>query len=281
MDPKSSSRDIRRAVTRPTRFINRNDSGVKYSGSVTRIFIIEIVYHGLRKCYYISMKAVILVGGEGKRLRPLTESIPKAMVRVGGKPILEYTLGILPPQITEVILIVGYRQEVIREYFGSSFGRLALTYVEQPEPKGTGEALSRARPFLDDEQFLVVYGDDLYHPDDLAAVVANGLAILVREHPNPERFGVCLVDGDDRLLGILEKRPHPPSNLVNIGVYVLDQHVFDIAPIFLPNGEHNLAEQIGVMAEQHPVHAIHAKFWHPIAYPEDVESAHQYMQTLD
>jgi bifunctional UDP-N-acetylglucosamine pyrophosphorylase/glucosamine-1-phosphate N-acetyltransferase len=226
------------------------------------------------------MKAIILVGGEGQRLRPLTETIPKAMVRVGGKPILEYTLGILPPQITEVILVIGYRKEVITEYFGSSFGRLKISYVEQPEPKGTGEALLRARPLLDDEPFLVIYGDDLYHPDDLAACAESGLAILVREHPNPERFGVCLVDEDDRLLGILEKRPHSPTNLVNIGVYVLDKHIFDVAPIFLPNGEHNLAEQIGVMAEKHPVRAVRARFWHPIAYPEDVERAHPLIPVL-
>jgi bifunctional UDP-N-acetylglucosamine pyrophosphorylase/glucosamine-1-phosphate N-acetyltransferase len=203
------------------------------------------------------------------------------MVRIGGKPILEYTLSILPPQVNEVILVVGYRQEVIREYFGSSFGRLKISYVEQPEPKGTGEALTRARPLLDDRPFFVIYGDDLYHPNDLAACAAHGLAILAREHQNPERFGVCLIDGDDRLLGILEKRPSPPSNLVNIGVYVLNQHIFDIAPIFLPNGEHNLAEQIGVMAEKHVIRIVRAKFWHPIAYPEDVESAQMAVLNLD
>jgi bifunctional UDP-N-acetylglucosamine pyrophosphorylase/glucosamine-1-phosphate N-acetyltransferase len=180
--------------------------------------------------------------------------------------------------VDEVILIVGYKQEAIREYFGSSFGRLKLIYVEQPEAKGTGEALERARPFLNDEPFFVIYGDDLYHPEDLAACVHGGLSILVKESANPERFGVCLLDTDGRLLGILEKRPHPPSNMVNIGVYVLDQHIFDIDPIFLPNGEHNLAEQIGVMAELHHVKAIHARFWHPIAYPEDVDNGHKFLQ---
>jgi NDP-sugar pyrophosphorylase family protein len=219
---------------------------------------------------------VILAAGEGKRLRPLTDHVPKSLVRVGGKPILEYTLGILPPQIDEVILVVGYRREAIREYFGNSFGRLKLTYVEQPEPKGTGEALLRTRSFLADDPFMLLYGDDLYHPEDLAACMGEHPKVLVKESKNPERFGVCLIDDRDRLLGILEKRPDPPTNLVNIGVYLLTKDIFEIAPIKLSNGEYNLAEQIGVMAQRHPVFIQRARFWHPIGYPEDLELAEKF-----
>ena len=93
------------------------------------------------------MQAVILAAGQGKRLRPLTENVPKSLGPVGGKPILEYTMGILPPGIDEVIIVIGYRGDTIRSYFGESFGRLKLTYVEQPIPLGTGEALRRARRF--------------------------------------------------------------------------------------------------------------------------------------
>lgn len=223
------------------------------------------------------MKAVILAAGEGKRLRPLTDEIPKPMVRVGGKPILEHTLNTLPDIVTEVILVIGYRKEAIQEYFGDSFSGRKLIYVEQPEPKGPGEALLRARPFLDSDPFFVIYADDLYHPEDLAACIKGTPCVLVKESENPERFGVCQVTDDGRLLEVLEKRKNPPTNLVNIGVYFLTHDIFSIPPIFLPNGEHNLAEQIGVMAQKHPVYIERARFWHPIGYPEDVVAAEEWL----
>jgi bifunctional UDP-N-acetylglucosamine pyrophosphorylase/glucosamine-1-phosphate N-acetyltransferase len=151
-------------------------------------------------------------------------------------------------------------------------------YVEQPEPKGPGEALLRAKPFLDGAPFFVLYADDLYHPEDLAACIKNTSCVLVKESKNPERFGVCQIAEDDRLLAIFEKQENPPTNLVNIGVYYLTHDIFSIPPIFLPNGEHNLAEQIGALAQKHPVYIARARFWHPIGYPEDVVNAEQWLK---
>jgi NDP-sugar pyrophosphorylase family protein len=224
------------------------------------------------------MQAVILAAGQGKRLRPLTDDVPKPLVQVGGRPILEYTLSILPPEVDEVVLVVGYRGDAIRSHFGESFGRLKLSYIEQPLPLGTGEALQRARPLLKSESFLVVYADDLYHPSDLIECVSDGPSILVKESETPERFGVCLVDEGDRLLGILEKRPDPPTNLVNIGVYFLNHAIFDIPPMFSPSGENNLSEQIGALAEREPIRVVRARFWHPIGYIEDVERAGRWLE---
>ena len=223
------------------------------------------------------MQAIILAAGEGKRLRPLTDNVPKPLVPIGGKPILEYTLNILPPEVDEVIMVIGYRGNAIKDHFGGSFGRLKLTYVEQPAPLGPGDALRRTQPLLRKEPFLVLYADDLYHPQDLVDCIRGSSSVLVKESPNPERFGVCLVDEGDRLLGILEKRPNPPTNLVNIGVYFLNHKIFDVPPILLPNGEHNLAEQIGVLAEKEPIYVKRARFWYPIGYPEDVERAEQWL----
>lgn len=225
------------------------------------------------------MKAVILAAGEGKRLRPLTDHIPKPMVRVGDTPILEYTLSILPEEIDEVILVVGYRQNVIREYFGDSFGDRKLVYVEQPELKGTGDALLRAKPFLNNESFLLIHADDLYHPEDLAACIGGTARVLVKESEHPERFGVCVVDDDGRILDILEKRENPPSNLVNIGAYFLTNTIFSIPLIPSPTGkEYYLAEQIGAMAQKEPVYVIRARFWHPIGYPEDILQAEEFLR---
>lgn len=220
------------------------------------------------------MQAVILAAGEGKRLRPLTNELPKPMVRVNGKPILEYTLSILPKVIDEIIVVVGYQKEKIIEYFGDSWGNIPIKYVEQKDPLGTAHALDAAATEIKGGDFLFMYGDDLYHQDDLEALVGlNSPVVLVKEAAHPEKFGVCLVDHNGYLTAVLEKRPEPPSNLVNIGVYLLNREIFDVPRVQLPNGESNLALQIGNWATTRNIKVVRAKFWHPIGYPEDVDTA--------
>lgn len=223
------------------------------------------------------MQAVILAAGEGRRLRPLTDEVPKPMVEVFGKPILEYTLSILPKEVREVILVVGYRGEKIKKYFGKRFGSLKLKYVEQSSAKGTGHALACARRFITGEYFLLLHADDLYHPDDLLNCLQDMPIVLTKESAFPERFGVCIVGENNRLVDIVEKPAVPPGNLVNIGAYLLNKEIFGVAQSYLPGGESNLAAQIGAWAKRRPVHVLKARFWHPIGYPEDVQSAHHFL----
>lgn len=226
------------------------------------------------------MQAIILAAGEGKRLRPLTNDRPKPMIPIGDMPILEYTLSILPKVIDEVIIVIGYKGEKIREHFGSSWGGRKILYVEQPEPKGTGNALECARPLLKGKHFMVVNGDDLYHPKDLEVCVKGSeMTLLVKEAEHPERMGVCLVAGE-YLQGIIEKPKIPPTNLGNIGVYVLHQAIFTTPKVFDSKGEHVLAPQIGELACVMPIKIIKAQFWHPIGYPEDIEKAKELLPTL-
>ncbi|MDP2630181.1 MAG: sugar phosphate nucleotidyltransferase [Candidatus Uhrbacteria bacterium] len=223
------------------------------------------------------MQAVILAAGEGRRLRPLTEDRPKPMVLVGGKPILEHTLATLPEEIDEIILVVGYKQEKIKEYFGNSWAGRKIIYVDQPEPKGNGEAVERARSFLRDGRFIVLFADDLYHPHDVRDCVRDGgLAILAKGTEHPERMGICLTDENGFLKELIEKPEIPPSNLADIGVFVLDHDVFDMPKILVKN-EHYLTPSIGALAQKRPIKVLSARFWHPIGYPEDVEAAEKYM----
>lgn len=225
------------------------------------------------------MQAVILAAGEGKRLRPLTNDTPKPMVKINGKPILEYTLSILPDVIDEVILVVGYQKEKIMDYFGDSFEGIPLRYVVQETPLGTAHALEQAKPFIKRGDFLFMYGDDLYHEDDLRDLVKEKApVVLVKESVHPEKFGVCLLDHEGYLTAVLEKRPDPPSNLVNIGVYLLNEQIFDIPVVQLPNGEFNLSLQIGSWASVARIKIVKARFWHPVGYPEDVEAAHSLVE---
>jgi len=219
------------------------------------------------------MQAVILAGGKGTRLAPLTDSIPKPLVMVAGKPIMEHTLSILPDEITDVIVIIGYRGKQVEEYFGGMYGNKRLTYVFQSEQKGTGHALLLSRPYLRKGTFIILSGDDLYHEDDLKAVMGEEPMVLVAHSKTPERFGSCVVSESGQLEAILEKQKKPPSNIVNIGAYVLNHEIFDVPVPVLPNGELNLAEQVGNWAKKRPVYVHEAKFWMPVNNPDELKSA--------
>ena len=219
------------------------------------------------------MQAVILAAGEGKRLRPLTEAMPKPMIDVQGRPILEYVIAALPEQVSEVILIIGYKGEAIKNYFGNAYKEKRITYISNVEPKGTGYALMQAKPFLKEDFFLLLNGDDLYHPQDLTAISLKRPTVFVTVSSHPERFGVCLLNENGFLSRIIEKPQNPPSNLVNTGGYILNHEIFDVPVPVLPNGELNLAEQIGDWARKRPVYTHKARFWNPINRIEELEAA--------
>jgi len=220
------------------------------------------------------MQAVILAAGKGTRLHCVTkDSIPKSMVQVAGNPILEYVFQTLPSTIDEIIVVIGHRGEKIKEYFEDSYGGVKITYVEGVKPKGTGYALMQARSFIKTGYFLLLNSDDLYYPEDLEALLVDEPAILVSRSENPERFGACVTDGEGMLCEILEKKDNPPTNLVNIGAYLLNHEIFDVPMVTTENGELNLAEQIGAWAKKRPVRTIEAHFWQPINNKEELDNA--------
>jgi len=218
------------------------------------------------------MQAVILAAGKGTRLRPLTHKIPKTLILVAGKPILEHTLSALPKRIKEVVLVVGYKGDHVKKHFGNVFEGKSITYVHQVKPNGTADALLTARPFLKNTPFLLLGGDDLYNADDLELCTQKCPSVLVAHSVSPEQFGVCIIK-NGRLHGIIEKPENPPSNLINTGAYVLDYDIFDIPAPVLPNGELNLAEQVGKYVQKKNVYVHEARFWHPINNHEELKHA--------
>lgn len=222
----------------------------------------------------MNMQAVILAAGEGRRLHPFTKRVPKPMIDVQGRPILEYVLMALPPAVLEVVLVVGYKEETIKNYFGSVFSEKKIIYVSGVEPRGTGYALKQARPFITSKYFFLLNGDDLYHPLDLKeASLLERPTVFVIHSRNPERFGVCLTKEPGILSGIIEKPKNPPSTLVNTGCYILNHDIFNIPIPALSNGELNLAEQVGNWARTRAVYTHTACFWNPINIPEELEVA--------
>ncbi len=182
------------------------------------------------------MKAVILAAGEGIRLQPITSTRPKHLIKVGGKPILEYCLNTIKASgIEEAVIVIHYMGETIRQYFGDGkkFG-LKIEYVEQEAIHGTGNAVSVAEPFVK-EDFLLVYGDLLFSVNAVKSVIdlhgkekpAATMAIVPVERT--EDYGILELEDERHVKRIVEKPKHEeaPTNLANAGVYVFSKEIFD------------------------------------------------------
>jgi bifunctional UDP-N-acetylglucosamine pyrophosphorylase/glucosamine-1-phosphate N-acetyltransferase len=182
------------------------------------------------------MKAVLLAAGEGVRLLPITATRPKHLIKVGGKPILQFCLeAVKNAGIKETIIVTHYMGDAIRQYFGAGekLG-LRISYVEQKAVLGTGDAAAVAEPYVDDD-FVLVYGDLLFGLDvvkDMLQLFEQGkTAAVVGVVPvdNPESYGIVELNKKKMVKRIVEKPAagKASSNLANAGVYVFPQEVFD------------------------------------------------------
>ena len=180
-------------------------------------------------------KAVLLVGGRGNRLRPLTDKTPKGLLQVHHKPIIEHIFDLLKKYgIRDVILSTGYLKEKIKDYFGdgSMFG-MSVIYVEEDEPLGTAGPLKLAKKYLKDS-FIASNGDELKNINIPRMFRLhkrkNALAtIALTTVDDPSHYGVARLDGS-RIIEFVEKPTHAPSNLINAGFYILEPEVIDMIP---------------------------------------------------
>jgi len=185
------------------------------------------------------LKALILAAGKGTRLGDLGADTPKPMLSLAGRPLLEWTLESLRrAEIREVVINLHHAPRVIPDHFGdgSAFG-LHIDYLVESEILGTAGAVRNARPLLDGEPFLVVYGDTVldWDPRPMVAdhVAASAAAtIVVAEVADPSLLGVVLFDAQRRITTFVEKPGHRPElgRWVNAGLCVLDRLVFDRIP---------------------------------------------------
>ncbi|KKP58969.1 MAG: Nucleotidyl transferase [Candidatus Moranbacteria bacterium GW2011_GWF1_34_10] len=226
------------------------------------------------------MQVVILAAGRGTRMKNLTDEIPKPMLKIKGKPILEYKLNALPDEVDEIIFIVGYRRGKIEEYFGDNFKGKKIRYVVQENLNGTGGAILLAKNLVGDK-FLVMMGDDLYHPDDIKNILSYDNAILASKVENPSQFGVFKIDENGNLLEIVEKPINPPSNLINTGLYALTKDFFNYDLVPISEKEFGLPQTLAKMAKDFPVKIIQTNKWHPIGNPEELEEAEKKLKIFE
>ena len=180
------------------------------------------------------MKSVILAGGKGKRLRPLTDDKPKPMVEILGSPIIEWQiLWLKSCGIQEIVLCTGYRQESIMDYIGdgSKFG-VKIDYSIEEEPLGTAGALRNAQKSLQDEKnFLTINGDIMTDiiPDELIhqtiAPIITTMAVVPLQSP----FGIVEID-DHNFIKTFSEKPILRDRWINAGIYCISSQIFNFLP---------------------------------------------------
>jgi glucose-1-phosphate thymidylyltransferase len=194
------------------------------------------------------MKGVVLAGGLGSRLRPLTRITNKHLLPVFNKPMVFYPIECLVNAgIDDILLVTGGDSagdflRLLKN--GEEFGLRRLNYAYQKGEGGIADALRLAEEFAEGERIAVVLGDNLIERNIAAAVQdfaqqPRGAKILLKEVTDPQRFGVPELDGE-RVTRIVEKPTDPPSNYAVIGIYLYDQQVFDVIKTLKPSGRGEL-----------------------------------------
>tara|TARA_Y100000817_G_C16850056_1_gene541696 strand:+ start:570 stop:1649 length:1080 start_codon:yes stop_codon:yes gene_type:complete len=193
------------------------------------------------------MKGIILHGGHGTRLRPLTHTGPKQLLPIANKPMSQYCLdAIAETGITEIAIIVGgIGSNKVREFYGdgTKFG-VKITYIEQDEPKGIAHAIRLCKNFVNNEKFLVFLGDNIIQKSitDFSENFRNSnydATVLLCEVDNPSRFGIADVE-NGKITKITEKPKNPTSNLAVTGIYFLTPNIFDIIDELKPSWRNEL-----------------------------------------
>jgi UDP-N-acetylglucosamine diphosphorylase / glucose-1-phosphate thymidylyltransferase / UDP-N-acetylgalactosamine diphosphorylase / glucosamine-1-phosphate N-acetyltransferase / galactosamine-1-phosphate N-acetyltransferase len=239
-----------------------------------------------------AIDAAVFGAGRGVRLRPLTDTIPKVLVPIRGRPLLDYHLAALRGEgIRRVALVVHYRSEQIREHLGDgrAFG-LDLRYVHQPMPRGTGDALRVARPEIHSDPFVVCYAD-VFFPDEAAilrALLASDrpkvVAARVEDAGSYGRLVTATREGREVLVDLVEKDGRPTPALVNAGLYLLPSRLWELVEQLTPSprGEYELTDAVRSFVQSGgTVEVIEAPAWVDIGSPESLRRADELAGRVD
>lgn len=217
------------------------------------------------------MKAVILAAGEGKRLRPFTETMPKVMLPVANKPVLEYVFDAVKKSgIDEIVVVVGYKKEVIMDYF-KDYEDIKITYVTQTKQLGTAHALLQAKKHIKDS-FIVLAGDNIIDQNSISRLMKDpsDYAILIKEHPYPSKYGVVFVENNS-IRRIVEKPKEDVGKYISTGIYKLPRSVFTDIERCTSEGFHALSSVIQSLVDKEKhINTVLAKSWMDVVYPWDL-----------
>ncbi|HUX97945.1 MAG TPA: bifunctional sugar-1-phosphate nucleotidylyltransferase/acetyltransferase [Candidatus Deferrimicrobium sp.] len=231
------------------------------------------------------MKTIILAGGSGRRLWPLTETIPKPMIPLGGKPTLEHVITNLKEAgLKDLIIVVGYMKEQIMEYFGNGYDwGLNIEYVEQGQMESVESAMLAVEDYLeDDAHFFVAHADFLADSEIITRTIEthenlnSDLTITITLVDNPSLFGVAVIDENARIKQIIEKpkRGTEPSNFAVAGLYIYPKEIFQAlhSTKILDQAIQKL-----ILEKKNIFASVWEKDWFEITYPWDILTANKFI----
>jgi bifunctional UDP-N-acetylglucosamine pyrophosphorylase/glucosamine-1-phosphate N-acetyltransferase len=223
------------------------------------------------------MHAVILAAGEGTRMRPLTESIPKPMLPVADRPLVAHTAdAAVAAGADRLVFVVGYEADRVRDHFGESYRGVPVAYATQDQQLGTAHAAAAAREHLDDD-FVVLNGDDLYDEDALAALFERCPSVGAYTVDDPRPYGVFSID-DGQVTDIVEKPEDPPSSRVNVGAYHFPAEAADwlIEVDRSDRGEYEITDVLARVIATHDVSAVPVRRWLGVGRPWELLEANEW-----
>lgn len=221
------------------------------------------------------MKAIILAAGEGTRLRPFSNTKPKPMIKIFGKPILEHNIEKIYQSVDEIIIVVKYKKEVIQNYFQDNYKGTKITYQEQNEQKGTWAAIREIS--LPKTDILVLNGDSIFDQKDFDKIISfSWYGALVQAVSDPSKYGIFKQNSWGLASEIIEKPENFVWDLANLWVYKFNEEIIEISkniPLS-KRGEYEITDSINAFIKKHPFHLF--PIWEnfiDVGYPWDILEA--------
>ncbi len=218
------------------------------------------------------MQAVLMAAGKSTRTYPLTLERPKPLLPLVGKTLLQRNLDEMVGLVDEVVIVVGYRADMIRGEMGEEYRGIRITYCEQVQQLGTGHAVLQAKPYIHGP-FLALNGDDLYQRVDLERLARYDYAALVRKVADPSLYGVCKTDDKGRIVDLIEKPKTFVGDLANVGCYKLQPEFFEVlenTPVS-ERGEIEITSAVAAVARTRPFFVVEMEgYWLPTGYGWDL-----------
>lgn len=222
------------------------------------------------------MQAVILAAGKGTRMEPLTLTRPKVLLEVAGRTMLEHNLEQLEGLVSEVLIVVGYKGEMIRKKIGDNFKGMKISYVWQREQNGPGGALMLCAKKLKDK-FIVLNGDDFYSVKDIKRCLKYDYCVMGAKVKSPEKWGIFTVK-NRKVADFIEKSRTVESRWANIGIYIFDTGVFNYKLKKSKRNEYEITDYIlHLIKDNKEVNfEVVADYWLPIGYPWHILEANEF-----
>lgn len=232
------------------------------------------------------MKGIILHGGHGTRLRPLTHTGPKQLLPIANKPMSQYCVeSLVNAGIIEIAFIVGgIGSDKVKDYYGNGekFGA-KFKYIEQDSPKGIAHAVSLCKDFVNNEKFVVFLGDNIIQRE-IGEYVSKfeksnaEASLLLCEVSNPSQFGIAEIK-NNKIIKITEKPKNPPTNLAVTGIYFLTPYIFEVIKKLKPSwrNEFEIADALQILVEEKKeiTYGMITDFWKDTGTPNDIIEANR------